>query len=228
MSFERLEGSIPFTVPAQHVISSLSAHVSHVTFTPDSKRIILSGDTTVTVCNVESGATIATMNGHTAPKWSVALSHEGDRLITGSEDATSRIWDVSNGNELVTIAEHSGPVWSVAWSPDDAYVVSGSHDSTAVVCDSFTGQATQQFAEAISGAAPVTWLADNILCTGTADGPVMLWDTNTAQCIATFNGHSDKVKEVVPTHDLRKVISASDDGSIRIWDVSTALRLVSY
>ncbi|KAI0751982.1 WD40-repeat-containing domain protein [Irpex lacteus] len=166
------------------------------------------------------------MSGHTGPIWSLALSHEGERLATGSEDHTTRIWDTESGTELVIIAEQGGPVWSVAWSEDDKYVVSGSYDSTAMVCDSFTGGVVREFKEPTSGATPVIWLTSDIVCTGTADGPVKLWDLTSGECLAALHGHEDKIKDLLPSSDGRDIISYSDDGSIRIWDVSQVLRLV--
>ncbi|KAI0092685.1 WD40-repeat-containing domain protein [Irpex rosettiformis] len=227
MSLERNDGPFPITLSPQHTVKELSTHVSHAVFTPDSKRLILCGDTIASVWDLESGRITAKMSGHTGPIWSLALSHDGERVITGGEDNTCRIWETNSGTELVILAEHTGPVWSVAWSPDDKYVVSGSHDLTAVICDSYTGERIQDFKEDISGATPVTWLSDDVLCTGTADGPVKLWDAKSGECVATFYGHDDKVKEIYPTNDLRNVLSFSDDGSIRIWNVSQAMRLVA-
>lgn len=226
ISLEGHGGAFPIVMQARHTLDSLSAHVSNVAFTPDSKRIVLSGDTAVKVWDVESGNLIATMSGHTGPIWSLALSHEGERLATGSEDHTTRIWDTESGTELVIIAEQGGPVWSVAWSEDDKYVVSGSYDSTAMVCDSFTGGVVREFKEPTSGATPVIWLTSHIVCTGTADGPVKLWDLTSGECLAALHGHEDKIKDLLPSSDGRDIISYSDDGSIRIWNVSQVLRLV--
>ena len=74
------------------------------------------------IWNVHTGTEVARMEGHEGAIWCLVLSHDGDRIVTGSEDHTCRVWDAASGVELVTIAEHTGPVWSVAWSPDDKAV----------------------------------------------------------------------------------------------------------
>jgi WD40 repeat protein len=53
------------------------------------------------------------------------------------------------------------------------------------------------------------------------DPKVVIWDTATWEVKQTFTGHTDTITEARFTPDLRQVITASWDGSLRVWDVAS-------
>ena len=67
--------------------------------------------------------------GHSGYVTSVAFSHDGVFLVSGSWDRTIRVWNAETGVEVCApLREHTGPVTSVACSPNGIHVVSGSWD----------------------------------------------------------------------------------------------------
>ena len=70
------------------------------------------------------------LKGHQGRVTSVAISPDGQRIISGSWDKTVRIWDASSGKQLQLLKGHERWVTSVAISPDDQRIISGSWDST--------------------------------------------------------------------------------------------------
>ncbi|MCL1475093.1 WD40 repeat domain-containing protein, partial [Argonema antarcticum] len=62
--------------------------------------------------------------------YSVAISPDGQTLVSGSNDKTINIWNLATGNLIRTLSGHSGYVYSVAISPDGQTLVSGSNDKT--------------------------------------------------------------------------------------------------
>eukprot|EP00808_Paulinella_micropora_P016964 g13249.t1 len=79
------------------------------------------------------------LSGHTDLVNSVALSPDGQRLVSGGRDETVRIWSCGTGQALHVLRGHAGPVVSVAFSADGQKVASGSDDNTAKVWDSAKG-----------------------------------------------------------------------------------------
>ena len=68
--------------------------------------------------NVETGARVATLQGHSAEIVSLCFNADGNRLLTGSFDSTAKIWDVSEESENIgahvwTLAGHKGEISSV-------------------------------------------------------------------------------------------------------------------
>jgi hypothetical protein len=84
--------------------------------------------------------TYRSLIGHTAAVSSVAISPDGQRIITGSEDRTAKVWDAGTGLELLSLTGHTGWVSSVAISADCQRIVTGSGDRTAKVWDANTGR----------------------------------------------------------------------------------------
>ncbi|MFM6282015.1 MAG: WD40 repeat domain-containing protein, partial [Dolichospermum sp.] len=46
-----------------------------------------------------------------------------------------------------------------------------------------------------------------------------LWDLQTGKEIRTLTGHSDKVRGVAMTPDRERAVSASDDYTLKLWDL---------
>ena len=46
-----------------------------------------------------------------------------------------------------------------------------------------------------------------------------MWDVATGKCVATLEGHSDTVRSVAVFSGGRRVVSASKDNTLKVWDV---------
>src|SRR6266702_3612792 len=70
---------------------------------------------------------------------SIALSSDGQRIVSGSHDGKIRVWNAMTGETMaVPFSGHSNWVASVAFSPDGQHVVSGSYDQTIRVWNAMT------------------------------------------------------------------------------------------
>ena len=71
------------------------------------------------------------LKGHSFDVTSVAFSHDGSFLVSGSWDTTVRVWNVETGVEICEpLRGHTWIVTSVACSPDGIHVVSSSWDKS--------------------------------------------------------------------------------------------------
>jgi WD40 repeat protein len=69
----------------------------------------------------------------------VAISPDGQWLVTASSDGTARVWDARTGRERARL-EHQGPVTAVAISPDGQWLATVDLDNTAWIWDARTGR----------------------------------------------------------------------------------------
>ena len=75
---------------------------------PDGRLASGSGDHTIRLWNLATGACAATLEGHTGVVWALAVLPDG-RLASGSGDATIKLWDPASGDpgsgELIFVAD---------------------------------------------------------------------------------------------------------------------------
>ena len=69
---------------------------------------------------------MSTLEGHSDYVTAVAVSPDGQHVISGSGDKTVKIWDRTTGECVSTLEGHSDYVTAVAVSPDGQHVISGS------------------------------------------------------------------------------------------------------
>ena len=63
----------------------------------------------------------------------MALSPDGDRIITGGGDSTVKVWDTESGREFMSLEEHSESVSAVSFSPDGLMILSAGSDMNAII-----------------------------------------------------------------------------------------------
>ena len=73
-----------------------------------------------------------TLTGHARWAFSVAVTPDGTRVVSGGDDHTVRVWDLATGAALgEPLTDHTDSVSSVAVTPDGTRIVSGGYDDTA-------------------------------------------------------------------------------------------------
>jgi len=98
----------------------------------------------------ESGECVNTITGHSESVESVAISPDGQTLVSGSEDKTIKIWQLNTGKLLHTLTGHSWAVQSIAISPDGNILASGSGDKTIRTWHIDTGKLLHTFSMPVS------------------------------------------------------------------------------
>ena len=67
----------------------------------------------------------------------------------------------------------------------------------------------------------------NIL-SSSRDKTLKVWDLESGECLATFEGHTDRVLGVVITPDGRRVVSGSGDKTLKVWDLESGECLATF
>ncbi|KAI0076774.1 WD40 repeat-like protein [Panus rudis PR-1116 ss-1] len=153
--------------------------------------------------NTRTGELLTSLKGHENLIWKAEFSHDGSRVVTGSDDNSTRVWDATTGDQLVIIRKHTGPVWSVGFSPDSRSELSCR--GNVIVWDVSLPEGKLE-AEAECVDLPVSGALRQLGRPG---------DGGRRKLMKELKGHTDKVRNVLVTDDQKRMVSSSDNGSVR-------------
>jgi hypothetical protein len=183
-------------------VKGYTHRVWSVAVTPDGQRIVTGGwEGTAKLWDVDSGrqlqeftepaGQVQSGDGDDGPGsrriWSVAMTPDGQRIITVGKDGTARVWDVVSGRELLQLKGHSGFVWSVAVTPDGQRILTGGDDSTARLWDAVSGRELLTFKGHAGPVWSVAVTSDGRrIVTGSDDGTVKIWEAASQEQVARW------------------------------------------
>ena len=164
----------------------------------------------------------------------MAFSPDGTRLVSISRAADCKVclWNVDSGKKITELAITPSESYAyrdsdtgVAFSPRGDLIACGTCDE--IVLWSAT-EGTTLMALPESEGRPITLCfspCGNYLASGAwwqpglQKVPIRLWEVETGKHIVTFWGHTTDVQAVAFSPNNARLVSASFDGSILLWDL---------
>jgi len=162
------------------------------------------------------------LEGHTDEVVSAKFNNTGDKVVSASYDGTVRIWDVESGECLRVLEGHTDFVRSAEFDNSGDKVVSASDDGTVIIWDVETGQCLQVLrghTGCVSSATKCDKKGDKVVSVSFLDKTARILDTD-LNCLKVLEGHTYYVHSAEFNNTGDKVVSASLDGTVRIWDIS--------
>jgi len=172
---------------------------------------------------------LKTLRGHLDRIRAVAISPDGNRILTGSLDMTAKVWEANTGRELLTLAGHKSFVWAVAFSPNGRFMVTGSWDQTAKIWDADNGRLLHTLKGHKGGVRAVAVSPDGQrIVTGIDNGKAKVWLAATGQELFTFEGHGRiPVISAAFSPYGHRVVTGCWRQTAKLWDADSGRELLT-
>ena len=192
-----------------------------VTLSPDGNTVAGRGrNHTVSLWDVASGQSTASLIGHTTWIECVAFSPDGNTLASGSSDKTVRLWNVPSGQLKALLTGHSERVNSVAFSPDGSTLASGSADETVRLWDVELGQPKTILTRHSERVNSVAFSPDGSTLASGGGKTVHLWDVTSGQIKTTL---TEGASSVAFSPD-GSTLASGGGKTVHLWDVTSGQR----
>jgi WD40 repeat protein len=176
-------------------------------------------DTTIKVWSTKTGQLLNVLRGHTATVNALAFAPDGKRLASVGHDRAVKLWSPTAPQEanVIPLGEFAN---EAAFSDDGQRLVVGGGYGVVLI-DVPAGRAYGRFPMHKSYARSITRHPDGARIAVAEDRLVILRDLQTGKVLKELAGHTAPITCLRCSRDGKRLVSASEDGSVRVWDGAT-------
>jgi eukaryotic-like serine/threonine-protein kinase len=227
------------------ILQGHSDDIWSVAISADGRRIVTgSHDGTAKLWEAASGRELLTLRGHGAqidsPEatfsnvkgrgarvFSVAISPNGQHIVTGGTDNIAKVWETASGKDLFTIKGHNDWITSVAFSPDGQRIVTASADHTAKVWDAASGREMLTLKGHGSALSSAVFSPDGQrIASGSYDHTAKIWEAASGRQLLTLKGDDDDIGSLSFSPDGQRIVGSAYN-TFTVWDAASGRELLT-
>jgi len=157
------------------------------------------------------------LRGHTADVNSAEFSPDGRLVVTSSDDGTARVWNAATGSTVQVFGPHQGRVTSARFSPDSTLIVTSAEDNTVHIWNVEQGTLNHALKQHTGKITSVGFLDAHSVISTSVDSTARVWRLNAPDDPMVLRGHEGAVIGAVSSPAGTRIVTWSNDGSVRVW-----------
>ncbi|KYR00016.1 WD40 repeat-containing protein [Tieghemostelium lacteum] len=149
--------------------------------------------------------------------------------ITGGGDDLAYLWNTITGDRIYQLKGHSDSISSVEFNFNGTLVATGGMDGVIKIWDVATGELKNTLEGPSESIEWMQWHPEgNFILAGSSDSCAFMWSTLKSNFVSSFIAHRGSVTCGGFTCDGKQVITASEDGTMRIWNPKDATTIFNF
>jgi WD40 repeat protein len=160
---------------------------------------------------------------------SLVFSPDGNTLISGGADSTIKLWHMGANDLIDILQKHNGMVRCISFTANNRILATGGDDRKILFWDLIERQVIFSLSLDDTAAHSLSFTSDGEKLVTGSYRKIKIWrvcpqpgkKSWDIEIINTLTGHTHIVTALVISHDNKKIISASKDKTIKIWNLET-------
>ena len=193
-----------------------------IQFSSDGKYLLASYGKEIVLSDVASGQQVQIFRGHTNGVEGLALSPDGNYVLSAADDRTARLWDIKTGQEVQRFSGHRAFVYSVAFSSDGQRILTGGANGTVQLWDIESHSELPILNAKNDGLWGVEFSPDGKrLATNVVNNVLQVWDLSNERILWTTKDSGLALWALKYSPDGKYLLSGNMDGVTTLWDAKT-------
>ncbi|KAG2185031.1 hypothetical protein INT43_000944 [Umbelopsis isabellina] len=175
------------------------------------------------IYKIEDGSQASSLSTKNQFIMSTAYSSDGKYLACGADNGTIYVFDVEANHLIHTLQGHALAVRTLSFARDNRTLISGSDDKRIHIFDVQHGKVAAALTGHNGWVLSVASNPDTSkqqIASSSSDKKIKIWDMGLHQAIETHEVHTDQVWGIAWNVEGTKLVSASDDKSVK-WFASS-------
>ncbi len=212
----------------QQVLTAFGDRIQGLAFSPDGRQLATGAfDKTFRVFEVSSGRLLFEKVTERSINTILFLPRT-NRFVTGDWGGTVQLWDADSFQPTAIVGKHGHGVYDLAVTSDEALLASASWDGSVRLWDLKRQTERAKFIATDQTPKSILCVAlspdDRWLAASGHDDRIRIWDIRSQQLLLTLDGTFSDVHRLAFDQSGKRLISASLNGTIRIWNLTRKLK----
>jgi WD40 repeat protein/serine/threonine protein kinase len=198
-------------------------------FSPDSKRVAVSVDTSMRLFEASSGRLQLEINDFDWPIQSLAFTSDGTRILAGTEEGVVQIRNVDSGRPVANLVGHEFAVYAIAFHPGGQILTADPSTIRVWNPSSFAGVKTLLHPE--GRLTSIALDPNGRFVASESPVSVRLWDTSSGRLLFVLRPGEWKTfgdRSITFSPDSTYLAFRSSLCTIKIWDIISGSQIRAF